>query len=196
MSRVLRMAVLLSAISLLAGCSSKGPAETALKAADAALEGAKPTLQSYAPEQLASLQQMATGAHEKFDKGDYKGAMADAQAMMPQIQTAVADADKKKEEFGKMWNDMSSTIPPMMAALDTKVTELSGMKKLPAGMTAETLETVKTQMAAAQAQWSQASTAYQEGRVAEAMQLGMQVKSMVETLMGQVGMSAPAPPGD
>jgi uncharacterized lipoprotein len=96
MSRVLRMAVLLSAISLLAGCSSKGPAETALKASDDALEGARPTLQSYAPEQLASLQQTATTAHEKFDKGDYKGAMADAQGMMPQIQAAVAEAGQKK----------------------------------------------------------------------------------------------------
>lgn len=193
MSRVLRMAVLLSAISLLVGCSSKGPAETALKAADEALEGARPTLQSYAPEQLATLQQTATTAHEKFDKGDYKGAMADAQGMMPQIQSAVAEAGQKKEEFGKMWNEMSSTMPAMMAALEARVTELSAMKKLPAGMTAEGLESVKTDMAAAQAQWSQASTAYEEGRAAEAMQLGMQVKSTVEGLMGKIGMGAAAP---
>lgn len=192
MSRVLRMAVLLSAISLLAGCSSKGPAETALKAADEALEGARPTLQSYAPEQLANLQSMSTSAHEKFDKGDYKGAMADAQAMTPAIQTAVTEASAKKEEFTKMWNDMSSALPAMMGSLETKVNELAAMKKLPAGMTAESLEGIKTQMAAAQAQWSQASTAYQEGRVAEAMQLGMQVKGSVEEMMGKVGMGAPA----
>ena len=190
MSRVLRMAVLLSAIALLAGCSSKGPAETALKASDAALEGARPTLQAYAPEQLANLQQMSTTAHEKFDKGDYKGAMADAQAMTPAVQSAVAEADKKKEEFGKMWNEMSSTVPAMMASLETKVNELAGMKKLPAGMTGEALEAVKSQLAAAQAQWSQASTAFQEGRAAEAMQLGMQVKTSVEEMMGKVGMSA------
>ena len=192
MSRVLRMAVLLSAISLLAGCSSKGPAESALKAADEALEGARPTLQSYAPEQLATLQQASTGAHEKFDKGDYKGAMADAQAMMPQIQAAVAEAGQKKEEFGKMWNEMATALPAMMGTLETKVNELSAMKKLPAGMTAESVTAIKNEMAAAQAQWSQASTAYQEGRVAEAMQLGMQVKSSVENLMGKVGMGAPA----
>jgi len=192
MSRVLRMAVLLSAISLLAGCSSKGPAETALKAADEALEGAKPTLQSYAPEQLATLQQASSSAHEMFDKGDYKGAMAAAQAMMPQIQTAVTEATQKKEEFAKMWNDMSSALPAMMGSLETKVNELAAMKKLPAGMTMDTVNAAKTEMAAAQAQWSQASTAYQEGRVAEAMQLGMQVKATVEGLMSKVGMGAPA----
>ena len=192
MSRVLRMAVLLSAISLLAGCSSKGPAETALKAADEALEGAKPTLQSYAPEQLATLQQASSAAHEMFDKGDYKGAMAAAQAMMPQIQTAVTEATQKKEEFAKMWNDMSSALPAMMGSLETKVNELAAMKKLPAGMTMDTVNAAKTEMAAAQAQWSQASTAYQEGRVAEAMQLGMQVKATVEGLMSKMGMGAPA----
>ena len=192
MSRVLRMAVLFSAIALLAGCSPKGPAETALKAADDALEAAKPTLQSYAPEQLASLQQMSAGAHDKFAKGDYKGAMADAQAMMPQIQSAVAEAGQKKEEFGKMWNEMATALPAIMGTLETKVNELSAMKKLPAGMTAESVTAIKNEMAAAQAQWSQASTAYQEGRVAEAMQLGMQVKSSVESLMGKVGMGAPA----
>jgi hypothetical protein len=92
-----------------------------------------------------------------------------------------------------MWNEMSSTIPAMLAALEARVTELSAMKKLPAGMTAETLESVKTDMTAAQAQWSQASTAYEEGRAADAMQLGMQVKSTVEGLMGKIGMGAAAP---
>jgi len=189
MSRVLRMAVLISAIALLAGCSSKGPAETALKAADQALEGARATLEGYLPAQMASLQQASAAAHEKFDKGDYKGAMADAQALVTQVQAASTEAGQKKEEYAKMWNEMSGTMPAMMTALDTKVNELSAMKKLPEGMNAQMLEEVKMEMSAAQQQWSQASTAYQEGRVADAMQLAGQVKTSVEGMMAKVGMS-------
>jgi DNA repair exonuclease SbcCD ATPase subunit len=188
MSRVLRMAVLVGAIALVAGCSSKGPAETALKAADQALEGAKPTLEAYLPAQMASLQQASAAAHEKFDKGDYKGAMADAQALVTQVQAAVTEAGQKKEEYSKMWNEMSGTMPAMMTALETKVNELAAMKKMPAGMNPQTLDEVKTEMAAAQQQWGQASTAYQEGRVSDAMQMAGQVKSSVEGMMAKVGM--------
>jgi hypothetical protein len=184
------MAVLLSAISLLAGCSSKGPAETALKAADQALEGARADLAAYAPDQLQSLEQANAAAHEKFDKGDYKGAMADAQAVVTQVQTAVTEAGQKKEELTKAWSEMSTQVPAMVAAIETKVAELSAMKKLPAGMDAQALEGVKSELAAAQQQWSQATTAFQEGRVAEAMQYGMAVKASAEGLMGKLGMSA------
>ena len=78
----------------------------------------------------------------------------------------------------------------MIAAIETKVTELSAMKKLPAGMDAQMLEGMKTELAAAQQQWSQAATAFQEGRVAEAMQYGMAVKASAEGMMGKLGMSA------
>jgi hypothetical protein len=184
------MAVLLSAISLLAGCSSKGPAETALKGADQALEGARADLAAYAPDQLASLEQANAAAHEKFDKGDYKGAMADAHTMVTQVQAAVTEAGQKKEEFTKAWSEMSTQVPPMIAAVETKVAELSAMKKLPAGMDAQTLDGVKTELSAAQQQWGQAATAFQEGRVADAMQFGMAVKASAEGMMSKLGMSA------
>jgi hypothetical protein len=183
------MAVLLSAISLLAGCSSKGPAETALKAADQALEGAQADLAAYVPDQMATLQQASTAAHEKFDKGDYKGAMADAQALVTQVQTAVTEAGQKKEEMAKMWGEYATHMPEMVAAVEAKVTELSAMKKLPAGMDAQMLDGIKAEMSAAQQQWGQATAAYQEGRVAEAMQLAGQVKGSVDGLMGKLGMS-------
>ena len=182
MHRALRMAVLLGAVSIIAGCSSRGPAETALNSAEQALEGAKADLEAYVPDRYAALRAELTEARAKFDQGDYKAAMTAAQGVMPKIQEATTAAGQMKEEMGRMWSELSSSIPPMIATLKSRVEELSKMRKLPAGLTGETVEQAKSDLMGVEQQWSQATSAYESGRVSEAVQMASGVKADMDSL--------------
>ena len=62
---------LLLAAALLVSCASdKGPAETALKAAEEALGAARAEAARYVPDQLKAVESALAGAKDKFAKGD------------------------------------------------------------------------------------------------------------------------------
>jgi hypothetical protein len=180
------MAVLLSALSIVAGCSSRGPAETALNSAEQALEGAKADLEAYVPDQYAALRAELNDARAKFDQGDYKSAMTAAQGLMPKIQEATTAAGQMKEEMGRMWSDLTTSVPPMIESLKARVEELSKMRKLPAGLTGEIVEQAKSDLMGVEQQWSQAMAAHQSGRVSEAVQMASAVKAGVDSLTARL----------
>jgi hypothetical protein len=192
MHRALRMAVLLGAVSIVAGCSSRGPAETALNSAEQALEGAKADLEAYVPDQYAALRAELTEARAKFDQGDYKAAMTMAQGLMPKIPEATTAAGQMKEEMGRMWGELSSSVPTTIASLKTRVDELAKMRKLPAGLTAEGVEQGQSDLMAIEQQWSQAMAAHESGRVAEAVQTASAAKAAADSLAVKLALLAPA----
>ena len=61
----------------------------------------RPTLSKYMPDQAKSLDAALAAAREKFNKGDFKAALADAQAVTSKAKEAASAAAKKKEELGK-----------------------------------------------------------------------------------------------
>jgi hypothetical protein len=71
------------AATLLAACGAgdKGPAETALKAAEEAINVAKGEASKYLPDQTSSLESALASAKEKLNKGDYKAVLTDAPAL-------------------------------------------------------------------------------------------------------------------
>ncbi len=144
MRRILTSLVLAAAVAVLTtACSQKGPAEEALKAADAAVTAAKATAEKYVPDQWKALSDSLKDAKDKFGKADYAGALAAAQAI-PAKATAAANAAKaKKDEFAKQWTELLSTLPPEVKAVEDKVASFAAMKKLPKGMDAAKLDAAK-----------------------------------------------------
>ena len=70
----------------------------------------------------------------------------------------------KKEELTKSWADLSQGVPKMVEAAQKRVDILSKSKKLPANLTAEKFDEVKSGLAAAKEEWAKALESFQGGK--------------------------------
>ncbi len=103
----------------------KGPAQAALTAADAAVSGARADGEKFVPDQFKALADNAASAKAKFDSGDYKGALEQAQGVPAQAQTVMQSAVAKKTELMDSWKAMDGSLPTMVAAIQKKIMELA-----------------------------------------------------------------------
>jgi hypothetical protein len=185
------MVVLVAA--LLAGCTSadKAPAEAALKAAEAAVGAAKTEIAKYMPDQAKALDTALAAAKEKFDKGDYKGALADAQALAGKAKELGQAAAAKKEELTKSWTTLSEGLPKVVDAIQSRLDVLSKSRKLPAGLTADKLASAKTGLADITKQLAAATTAFQNGSLQDAVSMATALKAKAAEVMTILGMQVP-----
>jgi len=80
----------------------------------------------------------------------------------------------------------------MVGQVTTKLTELTGMRRLPAGMTKSTLDEAKTSLEKVNTLWTEASGAFSSGDLTAAVAKARDVKPMVDPLMSSLGMAAAA----
>jgi DNA repair exonuclease SbcCD ATPase subunit len=187
-------ALAIVAATLVAGGCNKGPAEAALKAADQALETAKPELQKYVPGELTALSDAAKEARAQFEKGNYTEALKAAQEMPAKIQAAVEAARTKKEELTAAWNQMSSSLPTLVDTMKTYLNEAVAKKKLPKGMDKAKVAAAQTDLGAITQAWGEATAAFQGGDIPKAVKTAQDVKAKAEALAGMLGPILP-PPG-
>jgi PBP1b-binding outer membrane lipoprotein LpoB len=186
------VAIIFVAAIMLSGCSSaKKPAEEALKAAEQAIKGAKGEAEKVVPDMVKSLEGTLNSAKEKFGKGDYKAALADAQGIPGKVKEVLEAAKAKKEELTKSWDDLSQGLPKMMDAIKGKVDSLSKSKKLPKDVTKEKVEEAKTWLAEAMNQWGQSQESFKTGNIAEAVTKAKTIKEKADQMIQSLGISAP-----
>jgi hypothetical protein len=176
-----------------AGCN-KGPAEASLKAAEQALETARPELERYTPGELASLSATVQEARARFEQGSYTEALKSAQALPAKIQAALAAANEKKAELTAAWTEMAGSLPRMVEALTAKVNDLAGMRSLPRGMDKARVETAKSELGAITQAWTAATDAFQGGDIPRAVSTARDIKAKAESLAGAIGLAIAAPP--
>ncbi|HKC13486.1 MAG TPA: hypothetical protein VKI41_15775 [Vicinamibacteria bacterium] len=193
MRRELTWVAALVAGSLALACG-KAPAQVALKAADAAIEAARPEVERYAPQEFKALADLSRAAHDKFNQGDYKGALADAEALPARVKAGLAAAQARKEELARAWTDLQANLPAMLATATTRLAELSTKRKLPAGVDKAKLAQAKTELDSIAQTWTETTASFQKGDVREAVAKARTVKARIEGLMAGLGITAPAPP--
>jgi predicted small lipoprotein YifL len=184
---------LLLVATLLAACGSadKGPAETALKAAEAAVNTAKAEVSKYLPDQASALDAGLAAAREKFNKGDFKTALSDAQAVTAKANELASAAAAKKAELSKAWEEVSTGMPKVMEAIKSRVDILSQSKKLPAGISKEKFAEAKAGLEEITKQWTEATAASTSGNLADALaKAGAAKKKAAEVL---VALNMPVP---
>jgi major membrane immunogen (membrane-anchored lipoprotein) len=187
------IAIMILTATLLTACGSadKGPAETALKAAEQAVNSAKGEVSKYLPDQVSSLDSALAAIREKFSKGDYKGVLADASALTSKAQELTSAAAAKKAELTKSWEDMSAGMPRVVDAIKSRVDILSQAKKLPAGMTADSLAAAKSGLAEITEQWTAATEASKSGNLMEAVTKATAVKKKAAEVLTTLNMPVP-----
>lgn len=137
--RIALLALLPLALSLACTDSNKIPAEAALQAAEAAVSSLGELGTKYMPDQTQELQKAVADAKDLAAKKDYKGALAAAQAIPENAKALLDAATAKKEALAKAWGEISGAIPNLLSALNSRLDILSQSKKLPEGMSQDTL---------------------------------------------------------
>jgi predicted small lipoprotein YifL len=192
--RILTSLALAAAVAVLTtACSQKGPAEEALKAADAAVAAAKANVEKYVPDQWNGLNDALKGAKDAFAKGDYAAALAAAQAIPGKATAAINAAKAKKDEYTKEWADISASVPAAVKAAEEKVAALAAMKKLPKGMDAAKLDAAKAGAADLKKMWDDAVAVGAndpKAAVEKAKEIKAKADELVKTLTAE---AAPAP---
>jgi hypothetical protein len=185
--------VMILAAILIAACGSgdKGPAETALKAAEAAIDSAKGEASKYMPDQVKSLESALSSTREKLSKGDYKAVLSEAPALTSKAQEVASAAAAKKAELAKSWEDMSAGMPKVVEAIKSRVDILSQSKKLPAGMSAETLAQAKAGLSEITQQWTAATEASKGGNLMDAVAKASSVKVKAAEVLTLLKMPVP-----
>jgi predicted small lipoprotein YifL len=193
MKNALKITVAALCCVALVACSQRGPAEAALTAAQAAVDGVKADAGKYVPDQAKALMASLLAAREAFDKGDYKAAMEMAQAIPAKAKDVAAAVAARKDELTKSWNALATSVPGMIEQIRVKVDALSAMKKLPKDMDAAKLEASKASLAEIKKAAGEAADAYKAGNLNEAVAKGNAVKAKVTDAMGVLGLTAAAP---
>lgn len=190
-----RFIALLLAAFAIAGCANKmAPAQKAIADIEAAVAAAGEDATKYIPDEVQAVNDQVANLKAMFDKKDYKGVLAAAPAVLTQAQGLTSAAAAKKTEmmdaYAGEWSTLSSSVPEAVAAIQSRVDVLSKSKKLPAGMDAATLDSVKTSLAEANTMWSQATEAQAAGDLEQAVTLAQQVKTRTDELLTTLGMTA------
>jgi len=188
------LALALAALALGACANKMAPAQKAIADIEAAVAAAGDDAAKYIPDQVQAVNDQVASLRAMFDKKDYKGVLAAAPAILAQAQGLAASATARKTEAMDMltgdWNALAESVPQAVAAIQSRVDVLSKSKKLPQGMDAATLDSVKAGLAEASTMWTQATTAQASGDLEQAVSLGQQVKTSTDGLLAQLGMSA------
>jgi hypothetical protein len=185
--------IMILAVALLAACGAgdKGPAETALKAAEEAINSMKGEASKYMPDQVKTLDSSLAAVREKFNKGDFKAVLSEAPALTSKAQEIASAAAKKKEELAKAWQDLNTGMPKVVDAIKSRVDILSQSKKLPAGMSAETLAQAKAGLSEITQQWTAATEASKGGNLTDAVAKASSVKVKAAEVLTLLKMPVP-----
>jgi translation initiation factor 2B subunit (eIF-2B alpha/beta/delta family) len=185
--------IMILAGALFGGCENKDKiaAEGAFKAAEEALNVAKAEASKYVPDQVRSLESALSSTREKLSKGDYKAVLSEAPALTSKAQEIASAAAAKKAELTKSWEGLSSGMPRVVEAIQSRVDILSQSKKLPAGMSAETLAQAKAGLSEITQQWTAATEASKGGNLMDAVAKASSVKVKAAEVLTLLKMPVP-----
>jgi hypothetical protein len=163
-------------IVVAAGCSNgeKISAQAAITTAQTAFGPVKSMAEKYVPDQTAAVESSINAAQTAYNNGDYSGALNAAKTLPGQITDLATAAKAKKDEFTKQWNDLSTSLPPLLSSVGTKVSQLAASHKLPAA--------TNDQYTSAKSLWDAATSAFTSGDLPKAVTDGNSVKEKLLAL--------------
>src|SRR5512144_3229229 len=165
MNRILSLTAAAAAAFLFVACESpaKVPADTAIKAAEAAVEAVKAEAQKYVPDQLKAVQDAIAAAKSKFTAGDFPAALTAATDAGTKAKDLAAAVKAKKDELTAAWKAVASQMGTQVQAINAKLAELAKMKKLPKGMDKGAVQEAKDGLDAVTKGWTDASAKFGSG---------------------------------
>ncbi|MCL4848665.1 MAG: hypothetical protein KJ066_19125 [Acidobacteria bacterium] len=178
------------ALVLLAGlvvaCNSQAPAQAALQAAEQAVAGVRGDAKAFVPDEFKALEADLADARTKFDAGDYQAALEAAQGLPAKAQEVASAVSARRTELSQAWTEMQESLPGMVEQAQTRLTELTKMRRLPPGLDKATVDAAQTNLAAATEQWKDATAAMDGGDLIKAVEAATEVKSKTEAVLSSL----------
>jgi hypothetical protein len=187
-----RLALGIVIVALTACSGGKGPAEQAIKAAEAAYDAVKDEALKYVPDQARDVERALSALKGTFNKGDYKAVMTSAQEVTSKVKDLSPAILARKDELTKNWTDISAGLPKMVDAIRSRLDILSQSKKVPAGLDKAKFESAKAGLAEISQVWTEASDAFKSGDLTNALAKAKAVKNRAVEIMTSLGMKVPA----
>jgi hypothetical protein len=185
----------LLATLVLAACANQmQPAQQALGQIDAAVQAVSADAAKYVPNQLEDVTKKLADLRAAFDKKDYKAVLAGAPAVLAEAKGLADAAAAKKTEYMNAltgdWTNLSAALPQAVAAIESRVGILSKSRKLPDGISKDTLAAAQTGLDQAKTAWGEATAAFGAGNVEEAVTKAKAIKARADEIMSSLGMPA------
>lgn len=187
----------LAAVLLAVGCAGqKEPATKAVADAEAALSSIREDASKYAADELKTADDAIASLKANLEKGDYKAILAGAPALATQVEgLRKTVADKKAEAEAALeaakgqWAEVSTDLPKMVGAIQSRLDILTKSKKLPKGLDKATLDQAVASFEGMKASWTEATGAATSGNFVDAMSKAEAIKAKGAEVMAALGMS-------
>jgi hypothetical protein len=173
---------------LFACADEKGPATTAVKAAEEAMKAInKDEAMKYAAEKFSAVEKELTAAKDSLAKNDFKGALAAAKEIPAKASEIVkAITEGKKAALAKAWESTSAGLPKVFDQIQSRIDVLSKSKAKKAAA-----DTAKTGLEEVKKMWAGAQDLFKAGKATEAMDALKSVKGKTADLLTSLGMPVP-----
>ena len=188
-STMYRGVSMLGLLIAVGGCASqKGKAEAAVAVADSSLALVAAEAQAYVPTQYEAAGAAIAAAKADLDSGTFATALTKAQEATTLIESLAPAIEVRKGELTQTWQGMSEAVPGMVQAIQTRVDELSKMRRLPAGVTKDAVAQATAALQEMTANWAKAMEAQGQGDLPTATSLASQVQAKAAQVMTTLGM--------
>ena len=190
MKKSLCLLVMLGAMAIYGCGGGKAAAEAAIASSEAAFNAVKEQATNIAPDQAKNVEDAIAAAKASVEKGDYATALTTAKEIPAQVKTMADGLPAKQAELQAKLDSMKD-LPTQLTALKARVDQLDAMRKLPAGMDKNALQTAKDGVERASSMWAECRDAMQSGKLAEAVAQLEPLKQLLVQTMTAVGMPVP-----
>jgi DNA repair exonuclease SbcCD ATPase subunit len=165
------LAFALGMAMLLTSCGSaqREATEAAINAAQTAIHAAQGAAEKFVPEQTKAAQDALQAAKHALAEGEYAEALKGAKDATQKAQDAVNAAAAKKQEWTNTWNSLNQTVPKSLSEVQAKLDAYKKSRKLPAGVDPAMMEDARARFDQLKQGWAEATTAYKNGSLADAM---------------------------
>ena len=186
------ISALAAALILFAACKDlKTPAQQALDSVTAAMNAVTESATIYAPQDLAGAENALTSLQQSFGLKEYQKVIDQCPQVLGQVDALKRTIEARKSELETAWSALTSGLPGVVGAIQSRVDILAQAKKLPAGMTPDMLASAQQGLADMTATWGAATAAANSGNLVDAVAQGDRVKMIAGQVMSSLGMPVP-----
>jgi hypothetical protein len=193
LKRIAGLLIVVAAVVAVGCANQKAPAEAAIASAETAFAAVQAEADKYVPDQSKAITDAITSAKDAVTKGDYQAALTTAQGLPAKISELGTAIAAKKTALTATWTTLSSALPGVVQAIESRVGILSKSKKLPAGLDQAKFDSAKAGLASMTSAWGDATSAFGAGNLTDAIAKGESVKAKATEVLGLLNM--PVPPG-
>lgn len=179
-----------AAIALASGCAgAKGKADAAIAAAEQAVTAIGPDGMKVLPLEVGRLTAAITAAKDTAAKGDYAAALSAVAEIPAQAKDLAAGLPAKAAQLTAELDTLGFAMTKNLAAVQAKLDEIARTRRMPKGLDAAKVTSLKETVASATSEWSAAMADIKNGDLASALGKGTVLRVKVSEAMTAVGLS-------